>query len=62
MIFLKYSLATFDCNKSSNYFEYTSAIYGKLDLDWSSEGFQNPQKHSGGFHFSLHGRPRFRVC
>ena len=34
-------------------FEYTLAIYVKLNLDWASEDFQNPRKSSGDFHLSL---------
>ena len=55
MIFLRPSLATFDWNKSLNFLEYTSAIYVKLDLDWSSEDFWNPRKLSSGFRLSFEG-------
>ena len=53
MIFLRCSQATFDWNKSLNSFEYTLAIYVKLNLDWASEDFQNPRKSSGDFHLFL---------
>ena len=55
MIFLRSSLAAFDCNTSLNSFEYTSAIYVKLDLNRPSENFRNPRKPSGGFHLSFEG-------
>ena len=44
MIFLRYSLATFGWNKFLNSFEYTSAFYVNLDLDWSLEDFRNRRK------------------
>ena len=61
MIFLRPSLATFDWNKSLNFFEYTSAIYVKLDLDWSSKKFLESSETFKWLSFVFR-RPKLCVC